>query len=109
MSAVVLDINYPAWRPPMLHPTDPKWHAPEMVALAVYVKPEDGTITDVGPYRHSVHWAEDNRPASVTYCNNCGGVFTFEAACKLEPNAGRMARFCGSCKVFQGWSKQCSQ
>lgn len=74
---------------------------PESVALGVAVRPEDGTITDVGPYRHSVRWT-DSGASSVTYCNHCGGSFLAEGVVSVAGESKR-ARICAQCRMFMGF------
>ena len=73
------------------------------IPLIVEVSPEDGIITDVGPYKHSVIWKEDGR-SCVTYCNNCGSAFTRQGKLRssLDP-LERTILACASCGVFQGF------
>lgn len=66
------------------------------VTLRVGVKPEDGEIVEVGPYRHRVIWKPSTEPSSVLYCNNCGSSFF------LKRNDGK--EICAGCKVkMDGW------
>ena len=76
------------------------------VPLAVEVRPEDGEIVDVGPYKHSVIWKDEGR-SRVRYCNNCGGVFSRRGKLKKEMDPQeRSIVACAQCGIFQGFAEQ---
>lgn len=75
--------------------------------IPVAVTPADGTIVDVGPYRHAVRWTADrHRVSSITYCNNCGGTFTRGGRLRPDaqhPDDAREFHVCADCGIFQGF------
>jgi hypothetical protein len=85
-------------------------NTPDRIALNVGVSPEDGRIDDddIGPYTHTVKWAEDGgRPSSVRYCNNCGSALsrqiTHRGLGRLLEHPDKAIRICAQCGVFQGF------
>jgi hypothetical protein len=71
---------------------------PDTVPLSVGVKAEDGTIVDVGPYRHRVIWTGDDQVSCVSYCNYCGSPFAVSGTLDSVE-----IMWCGECGVFQGF------
>lgn len=74
----------------------------DSLPLAVAVRPEDGEITNVGPYKHTVRW-RDSGDSLCTYCNNCGSPFSLSGSLAVGPDAGRACTICAQCRMFQGW------
>lgn len=77
---------------------------PSSNPLDVDLRPEDGTIVNVGPYRHAVIWAGDTKPSAVLYCNACGSAFSLSGSFKphLDPEQ-RKIYVCAQCHAFQGF------
>lgn len=86
--------------PQDLFPAD---RLPQSVPLAVSVRPEDGEIVDVGPYRHKVRWsdAESAHAYSITYCNNCGSAFMHAGIVKTDKGPLSVMA-CAECHAFMG-------
>lgn len=67
------------------------------VSLNVTLKPEDGEIVDVGPFRHFVKWAGQSERSTLSYCNECGSALIIEYLHK----DGTFKDFCADCHVQQ--------